>query len=233
MIKKFFYGLLILTLLLVAGYFVQPVKKGRGLDPTTEYTLVEHWPVIPDSLVLGNPVGLGIDTARNIVVLHRAERVWPLMGSMPHEPIRGKTVWIIDREKGTLLHSWGGHRFIMPHGLNVDHENNIWITDVGLHQVFKFDHSGKLLMTLGEAGVQGSDRLHFNKPTDVAVAADGSFYVSDGYGNSRIVQFSPEGNYLREWGKKGSGEGEFNIPHALCLDGRGTVYVADRKNNRI
>jgi hypothetical protein len=88
-------------------------------------------------------------------------------------------------------------------------------------------------MKLGEARIAGNDSSHFNYPTDVAVATDGSFYVSDGYRNSRVIKFSKEGKYLFEWGKKGNGEGEFNTPHAIDLDSHGNVYVADRDNNRI
>ena len=121
----------------------------------------------------------------------------------------------------------------MPHGLTVDKDNNVWVTDVGLHQIFKFSHEGKLLMKLGEAKIPGNDSLHFNRPTDVAVAADGSFYVSDGYRNSRVVKFSASGKYIFEWGRKGNKPGEFNIPHAIDLDAKGNVYVADRQNNRI
>jgi peptidylamidoglycolate lyase len=131
------------------------------------------------------------------------------------------------------LNSWGANYFIMPHGLTVDKDNNIWVTDVGLHQIFKFSHNGQLLMTLGVAKVSGNDSLHFNMPTDVAIANDGSFYVSDGYGNSRIVKFSPKGKYLLEWGTYGNKQGEFDIPHAITLDNTGNVYVADRENNRI
>jgi peptidylamidoglycolate lyase len=123
--------------------------------------------------------------------------------------------------------------FIMPHGLAVDKDNNIWVTDVGLHQVFKFNHEGKLLLTLGASKVAGKDSAHFNQPTDIAIAEDGSFYVSDGYGNSRIVKFSATGKYLFEWGQKGAVEGEFNIPHGISLDNSGNVYVADRENNRV
>ena len=88
-------------------------------------------------------------------------------------------------------------------------------------------------MKLGEAKVAGNDSLHFNKPTGIAIAKDGSFYVSDGYGNNRIIKFSVQGKYLFEWGQKGNKEGEFNIPHAISLDSNGNVYVADRENNRI
>lgn len=97
----------------------------------------------------------------------------------------------------------------------------------------KFDHQGKLLMKIGAAGVAGDDSLHFNRPTDVAVASDGSIYVSDGYRNSRVVKFSAAGKYLYAWGVKGSGPGQFDLPHGLDLDGEGNVYVADRENSRI
>ena len=139
----------------------------------------------------------------------------------------------IENESGKIVNSWGANLFIMPHGLNVDKENNVWVTDVGLQQIFKFRHDGKLLMTLGVAKVAGNDSLHFNYPTDVAVTDDGSFYVSDGYRNSRVIKFSKFGKYLFEWGKKGNKEGEFNIPHGIDLDEKGNVYVADRENKRI
>lgn len=114
-----------------------------------------------------------------------------------------------------------------------DHEGYVWLTDVGLHQVFKFDAEGNLFLTIGEAGVPGADERHFNRPTDVAVAADGSFYVSDGYVNSRVVKFDADGRYLLSWGNFGDGPGEFNVPHSLALDAQGRVYVADRGNGRV
>ena len=121
----------------------------------------------------------------------------------------------------------------MPHGLEIDKEDNIWITDVGLHQVIKYDSNGNELIVLGEENIPGDDSLHFNLPTDIAVSDNGSFYVSDGYGNSRIVKFSSEGEYLFEWGVFGKNKNEFNIPHGLDLDKNGNVYVADRENNKI
>ncbi|MCW3090304.1 MAG: hypothetical protein JWP81_1373 [Ferruginibacter sp.] len=197
------------------------------------YQLLRNWPNLPAGLKLGNPTGIGIDTNQHIFIFHRADRVWPLLGAMPKSYISSKTILMLDKNSGELLNSWGENLFIMPHGLTVDKNNNIWVTDVGLHQVFKFSHDGNLLMKLGEAGFPGNDSLHFNLPTDVAVTKDGSFYVSDGYGNSRIVKFSSAGQYLFEWGKKGNNEGEFNLPHAIDLDNKENVYVADRENNRI
>jgi peptidylamidoglycolate lyase len=140
---------------------------------------------------------------------------------------------VLESATGKLLNQWGADMFVLPHCLTIDHEDNVWLTDVGLHQVFKFDPAGQRLLTLGERGVPGDDSTHFNQPTDVAVAPDGTFYVSDGYGNSRIVKFSPEGKFLLQWGSKGTAPGEFDLPHSLALDTTGQVYVADRGNARL
>jgi peptidylamidoglycolate lyase len=232
MFKKFIYLILGAAGLLLVCYFIQPIKKGKGLN-TSKYELVKNWLDLPIDLKLGNPTGIGIDKNQNIVVFHRADREWEFFGSMPDKTIQSKTILIINKDSGKLINSWGNNLFIMPHGLKVDGENNIWVTDIGLHQVFKFSYDGKLLLTLGEARVAGNDSLHFDKPTDIAIAKDGSFYVSDGYGNSRVMKFSAAGKYLFEWGKKGSKENEFNIPHGISLDDYDNVYVADRENNRI
>lgn len=197
------------------------------------YEWVKDWPSLPEGFKLGNPTGLAIDSSGNLLVFHRASREWPDVGPLPDSPITEKTILVIDPGTGRLLDSWGDHLFIMPHGLQVDKDNNIWLTDCGLHQVMKFSHNGQLLMKLGEAGKPGHDSAHFNMPTDVAIAQDGSFYVSDGYGNSRIVKFSSTGKFLFEWGRKGTKQSEFDIPHALTLDHEGHVYVADRENRRV
>ena len=233
MVRRFLYLIFGLAGLLIVSYFLQPIVKGRGFDTTIKYKLVKNWLDLPKDLKLGSPTGISIDTNQNIIVFHRADREWSLLGSLPDKPIQNKTILIINNDNGKLINSWGDNLFIMPHGLKVDNENNIWVTDVGLHQVFKFTHNGKLLMKLGVAKISGNDSLHFNKPADIAIANDGSFYVCDGYGNSRVVKFSAAGKYLFEWGKKGDKESEFNIPHGISLDNNGNVYVADRENNRI
>ena len=152
---------------------------------------------------------------------------------MPKEKIIEDTFIKIDKVTGKIIKSWGSNLFIMPHGLEIDKEDNIWITDVGLHQVIKYDSNGNELMVLGKEYTPGKDSLHFNLPTDIAVSENGSFYVSDGYGNSRIIKFSSKGKYLFEWGVFGENKNEFNIPHGLDLDKNGNVYVADRENNKI
>ncbi|KGL61729.1 peptidyl-alpha-hydroxyglycine alpha-amidating lyase family protein [Polaribacter sp. Hel1_85] len=198
---------------------------------TDSYVLVEKWPKLSENHVLGLPSGLGIDSNNNILVLHRTGRIWG--DTFPEKKIQENTILTLDKETGEVLKSWGADLFIMPHGLEIDKENNIWVTDVGLQQVFKFSSEGKLLLTLGEARIQGDDSSHFNLPTDIAVSDDGSFYVSDGYYNRRVVKFSKDGAYLFEWGKHGNKRGEFIVPHGIDLDNLGNVYVADRENNRI
>jgi peptidylamidoglycolate lyase len=231
--RRLIFFLSLLMLFLFAGYYLQPLKTGTVTDNLTRYELVKDWPKLPKDLILGNPTGNGIDTNQNVFIFHRSGREWRLFGPMPDSYIPSKTILLLDGQSGKILNSWGDNLFIMPHGLTVDKNNNVWVTDVGLQQVFKFNHEGKLLMKLGEAKVAGNDAAHFNRPTDIAVANNGSFYVSDGYGNSRIIKFSSTGKYLFEWGKKGDGEKEFNIPHGIDLDEKENVYVADRENNRV
>jgi sugar lactone lactonase YvrE len=131
--------------------------------------------------------------------------------------------------------------FIFPHGLFVDKDNNVWVTDgqgkggKG-HQVFKFSPDGKVLMTLGKAGVTGDGPDTFNAPSAVVVAPSGDIFVADGHGgntNARIVKFDKNGKFIKTWGTKGAGEGELNVPHALAFDSKGRLFVADRGNNRI
>lgn len=200
-------------------------------DNASKYELVKDWPQLPQGYVLGNPTGIGVDKDQHIFVFSRADRKW--IEPFPEVLITSNTILELDRNSGKIINSWGANLFVMPHGLTVDKQNNVWVTDVGLHQIFKFTHEGKLLMKLGTERVAGTDSTHFNLPTDVAVADDGSFYVSDGYGNSRVVKFSATGTYLFNWGSMGNKPGEFNLPHAIDLDANGHVFVADRENSRI
>jgi sugar lactone lactonase YvrE len=144
---------------------------------------------------------------------------------------------------GKLLKSFGQGLFVRPHGIYADEKGNIWMTDgragsgKGL-QVFKFTTDGKVLMTLGKAGVSGEGEDTFGSPTDVLVGKHGDIFVSDGHDgcncpNARIMKFTKDGKFLKAWGKKGTGPGEFDGPHALALDSQGRLFVADRTNSRI
>ena len=139
------------------------------------------------------------------------------------------------------MKSFGAGLILFPHGLLVDPDGNVWVTD-GLgkdgkgHQVFKFSPEGKVLMTLGKPGVAGSATDEFNAPSAVLVAPNGDFFVADGHGgntNARIVKFDKTGKFIKTWGKKGSAPGEFDGPHTLAMDSRGRLFVGDRGNNRI
>ena len=217
-----------LTLLLIIPIVFSCSKSTKYTD---EYELIENWLKIPDDYVFGNPTGVALKSNENLVVFHRGSRSWQV--PMPKEKIIEDTFIEIDKVSGEIIKSWGSDLFIMPHGLEIDKKDNIWVTDVGLHQVIKFDSNGNELMVLGVENTPGKDSLHFNLPTDLAVSENGSFYVSDGYGNSRIVKFSSSGEYLFEWGVFGENKNEFNIPHGIDLDMEGNVYVADRENNKI
>lgn len=222
------HKLLFLLSVLVVGYWL----VGRSLaNGRSAYTPIPNWPQLPAELVLGQVTGIAVDSQGNVFVFARGEKVWD---ADPFDPsvIPAPTVFHFDGQTGKMLAAWGDHRFVMPHGLTVDAEDNVWLTDVGLHQVYKFDSQGKLLLTLGEAGVAGADATHFNRPTDVAVADDGSFYVSDGYENSRVAAFAANGRYLFEWGTAGKATGQFDVPHSLAVTSD-RVYVADRGNGRV
>ena len=142
---------------------------------------------------------------------------------------------------GKLLKSFGAGLFVSPHKLTVDKDGNLWVADNGSHQVFKLSSTdGKVLMALGQKGVAGIGMDQFDAPTEVAVAANGDIFVGDGHtgggtavGNARIMKFDKDGKFLKTWGKKGMGPGEFDVVHTIALDSRGRLFVGDRQNNRI
>lgn len=195
------------------------------------HEVVPHWPRLPEGHVLGLCAGVGVDAQNRVFVFHRSGRKWS--NPFPQEPIDKPTVSVFDGATGRLLSSWGAGRFIMPHGLTVAHDGTLWLTDVGLHQVFHCSPEGQVLRTLGEAAVPGADHAHFNLPTDVALLRDGSFYVSDGYKNTRVMKFSAAGRFEFEWGTKGREPGQFHLPHGIALDAQGRVIVCDRENERL
>jgi peptidylamidoglycolate lyase len=197
------------------------------------YHVVHGWPQLPPGRDLGEVSGVGVDTSGNVFVFHRNDRIWPASGPLSLAPISAPAVTVFDGRTGAIVAEWGANTFALPHGLTVDAQDNVWLTDVALQQVFKYSHDGQLLMTLGERGVAGNDSAHFNLPTKVAVAPDGSFYVSDGYENTRVMKFSPSGQFEFQWGTPGTGPGEFDLVHSVTLDGEGRVYVSDRGNARV
>jgi streptogramin lyase len=146
---------------------------------------------------------------------------------------RGRIPVQVYSPEGRLVKFWGEGMFKNPHTVRFDNAGNLWIVDTASQTVRKFSQDGKVLMTLGTLDQAGEDQTHMNQPNDAAFAANGDVYVSDGYGNDRVVVFDKNGKFVRAWGKLGTGPGEFSQPHSIALDSRGRVYVADRNNSRI
>ncbi len=172
----------------------------------------------------------------------------------------GETIWAVDRcgangcepgynediifqfdKDGNILRQFGAGLFEWPHGIDVDRDGNVWVTDGRGgdgrgHQVIKFSPQGQELMRLGQAGVGGRTQTLLEAPSDVLVAPNGNIFVADGHGgtgNNRIVKYSPDGRYLMEWGEPGSEQGQFRTPHGLAMDSEGLLYVGDRPNRRV
>ena len=190
-------------------------KTDLTKQSSAHYHVVHGWPVLPDNTILDEVSAVAVDSHDDVFVLQRVGRKWPETGPMDQTPISVPTIFVFDGRSGRLLNKWGENILALPHSITIDSNDNVWITDVALNQVFKFSHDGKLLLKLGEAGVAGDDATHFNRPSDVAVSPDGSFYVSDGYENSRIVKFSADSKFLFQWGSKGKDAGQFDLPTLL------------------
>ena len=200
---------------------------------TGEWRRVAAWPQLPANVVLGPVTDMAISSQGHVFVLHRANRELNEQGLADTTAIEEPVVLVVDGQTGALLHAWGSAVFRLPHSISIDSKENVWITDVGRQQVLQFSASGQLLRTVGTRGVGGADSTHFDLPTDVAVSSDGSFFVSDGYRNARVVAFSADGIFEVAWGAKGLGPGQFRLPHGIARDAQGRIYVADRENGRI
>ncbi|MCW3991090.1 MAG: hypothetical protein NWE79_00125, partial [Candidatus Bathyarchaeota archaeon] len=149
------------------------------------YSPVDDWPQLPKGWSLGQVAGMASDAEGRYYVFHRGEAAPPLL--------------CFDRE-GALLASWGEGVYGRPHMAKCDGEDNVWLIDDGGHVLYLYAPDGELLRTLGTRGVPGEDGAHFNRPTDIAFGLDGCFYVSDGYGNSRVARFDRDLNFLGQWG---------------------------------
>ncbi|XP_028005620.2 peptidyl-glycine alpha-amidating monooxygenase isoform X7 [Eptesicus fuscus] len=226
---------------------LQQPKQEEVLEQDFHVEEALDWPGV--YLLPGQVSGVAVDPKNNLVIFHRGDHVWDgnsfdskfVYQQRGLGPIEEDTILVIDPNTAAVLQSSGKNLFYLPHGLSVDKDGNYWVTDVALHQVFKLDPNSKAgpLLILGRSMQPGSDQNHFCQPTDVAVDPDtGAIYVSDGYCNSRIVQFSPSGTFITQWGEESSGSnpapGQFTVPHSLALVPHlGQLCVADRENGRI
>jgi sugar lactone lactonase YvrE len=210
----------------VAGAIVVLVTSWTAAQTSlpNPYRVSENWAQLPADMKWGGVISIEPDASSNIWVFHR-----------------GETPVLRFDAAGKLLTGAGKGMFVQPHGMAIDKDGNVWVTDAQTRdnrgqQVFKLNPDGKVLMTLGKAGVTGEGPDTFSGPADVVVAPGGEIFVADGHvamSNGRIVKFSRDGTFIKAWGKLGAGPGEFNVPHSIAMDSRGRIFVADRGNNRL
>lgn len=179
------------------------------------YRVERPWGEASDTYPLGMISRIAVDSQNRVYAYQRAE-----------PPV------IVYAPDGAIHAAWGEGRLADPHGMTIGPDDRVFLVDRDAHQILIFGPEGE---ELGTIGTRHDPRFQapFNSPTDVAVAADGEIYVSDGYGNSVVHRFAADGAHLATWGQPGSGPGEFTTPHAVAVDGRDRVLVADRENNRI
>jgi len=197
--------------ILSGSAFAQP----REPSPKLNYDMIPDFFQLPPAEHLIEPAGVAVNSKGHIYVFHRGKH--PLMEF---------------DSSGKFIRSIADDLFVTAHMVRIDPEDNIWTTDIGSHVVLKLSPEGRVLLALGRMRIAGDDVLHFNQPTDVAWDRDGSIYVTDGYGNSRVLKFDKDGRPLLGWGMKGTAPGQFDTPHSIVIDGD-LVYVGDRENARI
>src|SRR5262245_16262938 len=187
-----------------------------------DFRPVDGFLKLPADMTLGPCSGVDIDSRGNVYVIQR--KAPPILCF----DASGKFL----RSWGTLLVGRAGD-MVGVHGVRVDKDEFVWITDRARHLVRKFDQAGQLLLTLGTEGSPGTGENQFNRPADIAFGPAGEVYVADGYGNSRVMKFDRQGKFVATWGDAGSGPGQFNLPHTIAVGRDGRIYVGDRYNSRI
>ena len=190
--------------------------SGETSDNDVRCVADPAWPQKPESFAWGAMSGVTVDDHDRIYVFNRSEPTVQVYGA-----------------DGALIRSWSTANPEGTHFIKLDPDGNVWVADFRSHIVQKFTPAGKLLLTLGEAGQSGCDESHFAGPTDIAFLPSGDVFISDGYGNRRVVHFDKQGHFVKAWGEEGTGPGQFALPHAIAIDSKARLYVADRNNARI
>ena len=180
------------------------------------YVADAAWPKRQEDMPWGHMPGVAIDKDGN---------VWCYTRAQPAIQVYSPT--------GDLVKSWATEENSTAHQIKIDKDGNVWLADIGLHLVRKFSPEGKELLHIGTPGELGKDETHLNKPTDMAIASNGDVFISDGYGNARIVHCDKDGKFIKAWGTLGNTDGRFSIPHAIAIDSKDNIYVADRNNVRV
>ncbi len=211
--------------------------------PTIAYESVPDPLRLPPDRYLGEVSGVALNSRGHIFVLHRGDTTGPAYGAAAEQLLEFDAEGNYLREIGHNLYAWS-----FAHTVKVDAQDYVWVTDKGSDMVIRFTPEGRVDMVFGrkqEASDEDTAPLkHPNPPlpardgffrqvTDVAWDAAGNTYISDGYINSRVAKVDKDGNWLKSWGERGTGPGQFHTPHSIAVDAGGSVYVADRSNRRI
>jgi DNA-binding beta-propeller fold protein YncE len=202
------------VLVLLPSHAAEP--KYPKVNVAVAYEVDPKWPQRPADVKWDMTPGIAIDKNDHVYVYTRAE-----------PPIQ------VYDTNGKFLRAFGQGVVKSAHHIKIDPEGNVWAADIGYHQVHKFTPDGKHLMSIGTRDQPGRDTTHLNMPTDMAITPAGDVFVSDGYGNARVVHFDRDGKFVKEWGELGSKPGQFSIVHAIAVDSKGKLYVADRNNVRV
>tara|TARA_Y100000589_G_scaffold314746_1_gene337437 strand:+ start:846 stop:1916 length:1071 start_codon:yes stop_codon:yes gene_type:complete len=221
-------------------------KLSLAQNSSNPYQIVEGWAKLPGGRLMGAVGKAEVDIdGRHIWAVIRCDAPQEMFG---RECVNSDLDPILKFDPdGNVVESFGGGMFIWPHGLDVDLDGNIWVTDAVRdanipsgdnrgHLVVKFSPTGEVLLTIGTAGESGDGPYHFTEPSDVAVAANGDVFIADGHspdGNNRVAKYSSRGQFLMSWGQTGYAPGEFRALHAIAIDPDGRVFVGDRSNSRI
>ncbi len=195
---------------------VPPIPDYPRVNRTPWYAADETWPQTPAGSERTAVSGIAVDGENQIWVFTRS-----------NPPVQ------VYKADGTFVRGWGQGVINQSHHMKLDPKGNIWLADIGNHTVRQFTPEGKLLLTLGIPDEYGEDERRLSQPTDVVVSPSGEIFVSDGYGNNRIVHFNAKGQFVKQWGQIGTEPGEFCNPHAIAMDSKGRLYVADRYNARV
>jgi len=203
------------TLVLAGHAYGQGAGKASPGKPSG-YVVDPNWPEKPAEFTWGNMPGVTVDAQDRIYIFTRN-----------HPPVQ------VYGSDGKLVRTFDSETIKSAHFIRIDHQGHVWIADIGTHTVQKYTPEGKLLLTLGTVGESGCDETHLAGPTDMAVLPSGDVFVSDGYGNRRVVHFDREGKFVKQWGEEGTEPGRFALVHAIAADSKGRLYVADRENSRV
>ena len=211
------------AILLMSSLMSIPAVAQTASPPPLDYAVVADSFSLPAGMTFGSTSGVAINSKGHIFVLHR--------GPNPLMEFDGN---------GKFIRALGDGLFDRPHGLRIDAQDNIWTTDVRSHVVYKFSPEGRILLVLGVRDTAGEMHSYghlrlFNEPNDMAFGPQGEIFVVQGHGRGepKVIKFDKDGNFIKAWGKKGTGPGEFDIAHSIAIDAQGLVYVADRNNQRI